>query len=63
MDSGITADSNDDDESPRADETTDPESMDEDICHTFYELEHREEKAMEQLSNVVQLLNIDPIHD
>ncbi|CAM4888707.1 unnamed protein product [Rotaria socialis] len=26
MDSGITADSNDDDESPRADETTDPES-------------------------------------
>ncbi|CAF4431498.1 unnamed protein product, partial [Rotaria magnacalcarata] len=74
MDSGITADSNDDDESPRADETTDPESprvdetidpgsMDEDICHAFYELEHREEKAMEQLSNVFQLLNIDPIHD
>ncbi|CAF3101068.1 unnamed protein product, partial [Rotaria socialis] len=74
MDSGNTADSNDDDESPRADETTDPESprvdettdpesMDEDICHAFYELEHREEKAMEQLSNVFQLLNIDPIHD
>ncbi|CAM4971253.1 unnamed protein product [Rotaria socialis] len=52
-----------DPESPRVDETTDPESMDEDICHAFYELEHREEKAMEQLSNVFQLLNIDPIHD
>ncbi|CAF4875135.1 unnamed protein product [Rotaria sp. Silwood1] len=63
MDSGITAESNDDDESPRADETTDPESMDEDICHAFYELEHQKEKAMEQLSNVFQLLNIDPIHD
>ncbi|CAF5110648.1 unnamed protein product, partial [Rotaria sp. Silwood1] len=63
MDSGITAESNDDDESPRVDETTDPESMDEDTCHAFYELEHQKEKAMEQLSNVFQLLNIDPIHD
>ena len=63
MDSGITADSNDDYESSRVDETTDPESMDEDTCHAFYELEHQKEKAMEQLLNVFQLLNIDPIHD
>ena len=63
MDSGITAESNDDDESPRVDETTDHESMDEDTCHAFYELQHQKENAMEQLSNVFQLLNIDPIHD
>ncbi|CAF3685106.1 unnamed protein product [Rotaria sp. Silwood1] len=63
MDSGIIAESNDDDESPRDDETTDPESMDEDKCHAFYELEHQKEKAMKQLSNIFQLLNIDPIHD
>ena len=54
---------NPDDDSPRVDETTDPESMDEDTCHAFYELEHQKDKAMEQLSNIFQLLNIDPIHD
>lgn len=63
MDSGIIAESNDDDESPRDDETTDPESMDEDTCHAFYELEHQKEEAMKQLSNIFQLLNISPIHD
>jgi hypothetical protein len=42
MDSGIIAKSNDaDDESPcMDDETTDPESMDEDTGHVSYELEH-----------------------
>ena len=63
MDSGITAESDDDDESPRVNETTDPESMDEDTCHASYQLEYQKEKAMKQLSNVFQLLNIDPIHD
>ncbi|CAF4598963.1 unnamed protein product, partial [Rotaria sp. Silwood2] len=63
MDSGIIAESNDDDESPRDDETTDPESMDEDKCHAFYEIEHQKDKAMEELSNVFELLNIDPIYD
>ncbi|CAF3949685.1 unnamed protein product [Rotaria sp. Silwood1] len=63
MDSGIIAESNDDDESPRDDETTDPESMDEDKCHAFYEIEHQKDKVMEELSIVFELLNIDPIHD
>ena len=63
MDCGIIAESNGDDESPRADQTTDPESMDEDRCHATYELEHQKEKAMKELSNIFQLLNIDPIHD
>ncbi|CAF1544040.1 unnamed protein product [Adineta ricciae] len=63
MDSGIIDESNDDDESPCADGTTDPESMDEDTCHAVYELEHQKEKAMEELSNIFKLLNIDPIHD
>ncbi|CAF3870776.1 unnamed protein product [Rotaria sp. Silwood1] len=63
MDSGSIAGSNDDDESPRDDETTDPESMDEDKCHAFYEIEHQKDKVMEELSIVFELLNIDPIHD
>jgi hypothetical protein len=63
MDSGIIAESNDDDESPRVDQINDPESMDEDRCHAFYELEFQKEKAMKELSNIFQLLNIDPIHD
>ncbi|CAF1564844.1 unnamed protein product [Adineta steineri] len=64
MDSGIVAESNDDDESSYVDdETTDPESMDEETGHTFYELEHQKGKAMEKLSNIFELLNIDPIHD
>ena len=63
MDSGIIAESNDDDESPCDDEITDPESMDEDKCHAFYEIEHQKDKAMEELSNVFELFKIDPIHD
>ncbi|CAF3936568.1 unnamed protein product [Rotaria sp. Silwood1] len=49
IDSGIIAESNDDDdESPRMDdETIDPESMDEETSHVFYELEHQKDKAME----------------
>jgi hypothetical protein len=64
MDSGIIAESNDDDESPCMDEkTTDPESMDEETDHVFYELGHQKGKAMEELSNIFELLNIKPIHD
>lgn len=60
MDSGIIAD---DDESPCTDESTDPESMEEDRGHALYELEHQKVKAMEELSKVFELLDIDPIHD
>jgi hypothetical protein len=58
MDSGIIAESNDND-----DETTDPESMDEETGDAFYELEHQKGKAMEELSKIFKLMNIDPIHD
>lgn len=65
MDSGIIAESDDnDDKSRHMDEgTTDPESMNEETDHVFYELEHKKDKAMEELSAVFELLNIDPIHD
>lgn len=65
MDSGIIAESDDnDDKSPHMDEgTTDPESMNEETDHVFYELVHEKDKAMEELSAVFELLNIDPIHD
>ncbi|CAF4807338.1 unnamed protein product, partial [Rotaria sp. Silwood2] len=54
MDSGIIAESkDDDDDSPcMDDETTDLESMDEETGHVFYELEHQKDKAMEELSNI-----------
>lgn len=63
MDSGIIAESNDNDESPCTDEPTDPESMEEDTGHALYELEHQKDKAMEELSKIFELLDIDPIHD
>lgn len=65
MDSGIIAESDDnDDKSPHMDEgTTDPESMNEETDHIFYEFEHKKDKAMEELSAVFELLNIDSIHD
>ncbi|CAF4951995.1 unnamed protein product, partial [Rotaria socialis] len=40
MDSGIIAESSDNDESPCTDESTDPESMEEDTGHALYELKH-----------------------
>ncbi|CAF4535239.1 unnamed protein product, partial [Didymodactylos carnosus] len=58
MDSGIIAESNDND-----DETIDPESMDEGTGDAFYELDHQKDKAMEELSKIFELMNIDPIHD
>ena len=63
MDSGIIAESNDNDESPCTDESTDPESMEEDTGHALYELEHQKDKAMEELSKIFELLDINPIHD
>ena len=57
MGSGIIVESNDNDES------TDPESMEEDRGHALYELEHQKDKAMEELSKIFELLDIDPIHD
>ncbi|CAF4391695.1 unnamed protein product [Didymodactylos carnosus] len=55
MDSGIIAESNDND-----DETTDPESMVEGTGDAFYELEHQKDKAMEELPKIFELMNIDP---
>ena len=65
MDSGIIAESKDDDDnlSCMNDETADHESMDEEIGHVSYELEHQKGKVMEQLSTIFKLLNIDSIHD
>ncbi|CAF1500343.1 unnamed protein product [Adineta ricciae] len=63
MDSGIIAESNDDDESPRADEITDPESMEEETDHVLYEIKHQKDKAMKELAKIFELLNIEPIHD
>jgi hypothetical protein len=63
MDSGILAESNDDDESPPVDETTDHESMEEETDHAFYEIEHQKDKPMKELSKIFDLLNIEPIHD
>ncbi|CAF1334286.1 unnamed protein product [Rotaria sp. Silwood1] len=60
MDSGIIAESNDNDESPCTDESTDPESMEEDTGHALYELEHQKDKAMEEISKIFELLDIDP---
>ncbi|CAF3782878.1 unnamed protein product [Rotaria socialis] len=57
MDSDIIAESSDNDES------TDPESMEEDTGHALYELEHQKDKAMEKLLKIFELLGIDPIHD
>ncbi|CAF3007423.1 unnamed protein product [Rotaria sp. Silwood2] len=63
MDCVIIADSNGNDESPCTDELADPESMEEDKGHALYELEHQKEKAIEELSKIFELLDIDPIHD
>ena len=63
MGSGIIAESNDNDESPCTDESTDRESMEEDTGHALYELEHQEDKALKELSKIFELLDIDPIHD
>lgn len=63
MDSGIIAESDDNDESPCTDRSTDPESMEEDTDHALYESEHQKDKAMEELSKIFELLDIDPIHD
>ena len=65
IDSGIIAESNDnDDESPHMDDdTTDPESMDEETGHALYELEHQKGKAMKELLNIFEILNIGPIHN
>ena len=63
MDSGIIAESNDNDELPFTDESTNPESMEEDTGHTLYELEHQKDKVLEELSKIFELLDIDPIHD
>ena len=63
MDSVIIAESSDNDGSSCTDESTDPESMEEDTSHALYELEHQNDKAMEELSKIFELLDIDPIHD
>ncbi|CAF1686356.1 unnamed protein product, partial [Adineta ricciae] len=65
MDSGLIAESDDDDDkSPQIDESpTDPESTNEGIDDVSYEFEYKKDKAIEELSAVFKLLNIDPIRD
>ncbi|CAF2960801.1 unnamed protein product [Rotaria sp. Silwood2] len=65
MDNGILAESknDDDDLSYMDDETTNHESMNEEIGYVSYELEYQKDKVMEQLSTIFKLLNIDSIRD
>jgi hypothetical protein len=65
VDSGIIAESNEDDnDSPRTNgEATDSESMDEEPGNVSYELEYQKNKAAEKLSTIFGLFKIDPIHD
>jgi hypothetical protein len=44
-------------------EETDPQSMDEEAADMSYDLEYQQNKAMEKLTTIFQLFNIDPIHD
>ncbi|CAF1410775.1 unnamed protein product [Rotaria sordida] len=46
-----------------SDEETDSESMDEEPGDVSFELEYRQNEAMEKLPSVFRLFNIDPIHD
>ncbi len=65
MDSGIIAESKqDENDSPCTNgEATDSESIDEESDNVSYELEYQKNKAVEQLSTIFGLFNIDPIHD
>ena len=66
MDNGVEAKSKDDDDGDDilriADKVNGPESMDEELDDT-YDLEYNQNEAMEKLSTIFKLLNIDPIHD
>lgn len=65
MDNGSEAQSKDDDDDDPLrtdDRENDPESMDEESDDT-YDLEYHQNEAMEKLSTIFKLLNIDPIHD
>ncbi|CAF3344285.1 unnamed protein product [Rotaria sp. Silwood2] len=46
-----------------SDDETDSESMDEEPGDVSFDLEYRQNEAMEKLSTVFRLFNIDPIHD
>jgi hypothetical protein len=66
MDNDAEAESKDDDYDHDPwridDKENDPESMDKELDHT-YDLEYHQNEAMEKLSTIFKLLNIDPIHD
>lgn len=66
MENGAEAESKDDDCDDEIllidDKENDPESMDEELDDT-YDLEYHQNEAMEKLSIIFKLLNIDPIHD
>ena len=68
MENGAEAESKDDDGDGDDeilhidDKENDPESMDEELDDT-YDLEYHQNEAMEKLSTIFKLLNIDPIHD
>ena len=46
-----------------SDEVTDSELMDEEPGDVLFDLEYRQNEAMEKLSTVFRLFNLDPIHD
>jgi hypothetical protein len=59
---GVQMDNDAEAESKDDDKENDPESMDEELDDT-YDLEYHQNEAMEKLSTIFKLLNIDPIHD
>ena len=64
MNDGMETESKDDDDSQcMTDGETDPESMDEELGDVSYDLEYQQNEAMEKLSTIFRLLNIDPVHD
>jgi hypothetical protein len=65
MDSGFLNESkeNNDDSLDMDEKSTDCESMDEEEGSVSYEEEYQKHKAMERLSAVFKLLEIEPIHD
>lgn len=47
----------------RDEEETDPQSMDEELGDVSYDLKYQQNEAIEKLSTIFCLFNIDPIHD
>jgi hypothetical protein len=56
-------DSDEETDSQSMDEGADSQSMDEESDDVSFDLAYRQNEAMEKLSTVFRLFNIDPIHD